>query len=600
MDGYAGRILSVDLSRGEVTASVFPEEWKRTCIGGRGLGAQILHDRGDPGLDPFDPDTLLVFAAGPLTGTGIPLGSRYDVITRSPLTGTITSANSGGMFGTAMKRAGFDAVLVRGRSPAPVTLHLHEGRAELHDASAVWGMTTGETEAALRSDLGGAAVRIACIGPAGERLARMACMINDGGRAAGRGGVGAVMGSKLLKAITALGCRDAQFAGGEVIEDEKARIRELLKQSGITRGDLRIHGTASMLTRVNELGVLPTCNFREGRFAHADEVAGERMTETIFVRRTACFACPVGCGRMTAVGPEEGKGPEYETIWAFGPNCGIDDIEAIARANYRCNELGLDTISTGATIACAMELSERGIIDERLCFGDAGHMVRLVEQMGRREGIGDRLAEGSLRFAARHGHPEYSMSVKGQELPAYDPRGLQGLGLNYATSVRGGCHVYGNVGYPEIGGSPVKLDPDATKGKATWTKTFQDLAAVVDASGICTFTLKVMWIPDYVAMLNAVCGFGLDETGLIRTGERIWNLQRLFNIRAGFGKKDDTLPPRLRCEPLGAGGVQARVWRGEEMLQDYYALRGWDAAGVPSEEKLHELGIASKGASAPP
>ncbi len=592
MDGYTGRILSVDLSAGEVAIHGFPEHWKRTCIGGRGLGVKILHEYADPGLDPFDPATLLVFAAGPLTGTGIPLGSRYDVITRSPLTGTITSANSGGMFGTEMKRAGFDAVMVRGRSSAPVLLHLHDGCADLIDASAYWGMTTGETETAIRRDLGDKSIRTACIGPAGELRSRMACIINDGGRAAGRGGVGAVMGSKRLKAIAALGDRKAGYAGGEALDEAKARIRSRLKESGITGGGLHLHGTASVLTRVNDLGVLPTSNFRKGRFVHADRVSGERMTESILSRRTACYACSIGCGRVTSVGAEEGEGPEYETIWAFGPNCGIDDLEAIARANYRCNDLGLDTISTGATIACAMELSERGILSEHLRFGDGERMVRLVEQIGAREGIGDELAEGSLRFATRYGHPECSMSAKGQELPAYDPRGLQGLGLNYATSVRGGCHVYGNVGYPEIGGSPVKLDPDTTEGKAKWTKTFQDLAAVIDSSGICTFTLKVLWIPDYVAMLNAVCGFGFDETGLLRAGERIWNLQKLFNIRAGFGRKDDTLPSRLRCEPLGSTADHARVWRRDEMLEEYYALRGWDARGIPTDAKLRELGIS--------
>lgn len=592
MDGYTGRILSVDLSCGEVAIHGFPDHWKRSCIGGRGLGVQILHERADPCLDPFDPGTLLVFAAGPLTGSGIPLGSRYDVITRSPLTGTITSANSGGRFGTEMKRAGFDAVVVRGRAPAPVALHLHGGGAELIDASAYWGMTTGETETALRRDLGDASIRTACIGPAGERLARMACIINDGGRAAGRGGVGAVMGSKRLKAIAALGDPDARYSGGEALEEVKARVRDRLKESGITGGSLRVHGTASVLTRIDELGVLPTCNFQKGRFARAGMVSGERMTGTILSRRTACYACTIGCGRVTAVGAEEGEGPEYETIWAFGPDCGVDDLEAIARANYRCNDLGLDTISTGATIACAMELSERGIIGERLRFGDGERMVGLVEQMGMRRGIGDQLAEGSLRFATSHGHPECSMSVKGQELPAYDPRGLQGLGLNYATSVRGGCHVYGNVGYPEIGGSPVKLDPDATKGKAEWTRTFQDLAAVIDSSGICTFTLKVLWVPDYVAMLNAVCGSGFDEAALLRTGERIWNLQKLFNVRAGFGKVDDTLPLRLRLEPLGGPMEPPRLWRGEEMLEEYYALRGWDAEGLPTVEKLRELGIS--------
>jgi aldehyde:ferredoxin oxidoreductase len=590
-DGYAGSILYVNLTEESIREKPYPDTWKRKYLGGRGLGVAIISEMVDPVCDPLGGENVLVFATGPLTGSGIPLGSRYDVITKSPLTGTLTSANSGGVFGTALKRAGYDAVVFSGSAERPLLLWVHDHTAELRDARHYWGMETGATQQAMKADYHEDHLRIACIGPAGERLCRMACIINDRGRAAGRGGVGAVMGAKYLKAVAAHGTMPVPPRDSTRLEDAKREIRRKLKDSGVATGSLQKYGTAGILHLINKRGILPTNNHRRGSFAGAEQVSGERMQQTIFRRRNPCYACIVGCGRITAVGETEGDGPEYETIWAMGPQCGADDLEKIALANYRCNELGLDTISTGSTIACAIELSEREIISERISSGDGEAVCRLVEMIGMREGIGDELAEGSYRFAEMYGHPEFSMSVKMQELPAYDPRGLMGMGLNYATSVRGGCHVYGNMVYPEVIGAPVKLDPFVTAGKAEWTKKMQDIAAAIDSSGICIFTERTLWAEDYAAMINAVTGFDLDAAEIFTIGERIWNLQKLFNLRAGFTRDDDTLPKRLMEEPLTEGDPAGRVWIREPLLSEYYAVRSWDPDGVPTLEKLRELGL---------
>ncbi|KUG20476.1 MAG: aldehyde ferredoxin oxidoreductase family protein [Methanomicrobiaceae archaeon] len=604
MNGYAGRILYVDLTEGVFEARPFPEEWKRDYIGGRGLGIKLLTDMVDPATDPFDQKNVLVFASGPITGSGFPIGSRYDVITKSPLTGTTTSANSGGEFGTSMKRAGFDAVIFSGKAAAPTYLLLDNGAAELRDASRLWGRTTRETSSAIQADLGDDRIRVACIGPAGERLSRIAAVINENSRAAGRGGVGAVMGSKNLKAVAARGKERIAVADRERVTRLKTEIGKKIRENAISGEGLPRFGTGVLVNIVNENYILPTRNFQTAHFPEAERVSGEEMAGTILKSKVGCQACIIQCGREIELEGEVIEGPEYETIWAFGPDCGIDDLAQISLANHLCNDLGLDTISTGATIACAMEMSERGYIPERIAFGDGEMMLSLVHRIAYREGIGDELAEGSYRFAERYGHPELSMSVKKQELPAYDPRGLQGHGLAYATSVRGGDHVYGYMVSPEVLGSPEKLDPFTDKGKAEWTKTFQDLTAVIDSSGSCLFTAFPLGAADYAAMISAATGVEIDSGKALLIGERVWNMQKLFNLAAGVTKEDDTLPRRLLEEPLGEGAPKGRVWRRQPLLDEYYRVRGWDATGRPTPEKLRELGLeqmipAAAGAPAP-
>ena len=594
MNGYAEKILHVDLAREQTMEEPFPEEWRRTYIGGRGLGVRILQELVNPGIDPLGPENVLVFATGPIAGSGLPMGSRYDVVTKSPLTGTLTSANSGGKFGTSMKRAGYDAVVIRGRAERPVYLLLDDGHAEIRDASELWGLTTSETTSAIQKDLGDPGLSVASIGPAGERLVRFAGIINETSRAAGRGGVGAVMGSKNLKAVAARGSGRITVADRDRFLVLKREVAEKIRENAISGGGLPRFGTGVLVNIINENYILPVQNFQSAHFPAAENVSGERMADTILTGKMGCQGCIIQCGREVEVGGKQTAGPEYETIWAFGPDCGIDNLAAIVEANNLSNDLGLDTISAGSTIACAMELSQRGYIDEEIRFGDAEQMLDLVRRIGYRDGIGDRLAEGSFRFARKHGHPELSMSVKRQELPAYDPRGLQGHGLAYATSVRGGDHVYAYLIAPEVLGSPEKLDPYSNEGKAVWTKTFQDLTALIDSSGSCLFTSFPLGAADYGAMVSAVTGYEIDAGEALRIGERIWNMQKVFNLKAGCTREDDTLPPRLLREPLTEGGPKGRVWERQPLLDEYYRARGWDREGRPTQERLRDLGIGEE------
>lgn len=590
MDGYAGKIAYADLSAGRVTIRPTPPELKKQFLGGRGFGIRLLTDMVDPKEDPLGEKNVLVFAAGPLTGTGIPLGSRYEVSTISPLTGTAMSANSGGVFGWKMKKAGFDAVVVTGRSRRPLWLFLDSGNAEFRDASGLWGMTTGQTTDAIVRDLDDKSVRVACIGPAGENKVLFACIINEKTRAAGRGGVGAVMGSKNLKAIAARGDLPIRAADEAQLTTVKERVKKKIEENGIEQA-LQKYGTAVLINIINQNYVMPTRNFQTAYFPAAEKVSGETMAKTILKQPKGCYACIVKCGRVCEFDGESGEGPEYEPDWAFGPDCGIDDLKAVARANNICNEYGLDAISTPTTIACLMEMAEKGYVKHPVRFGDVPGMLQLVKQIATREGIGNELAEGSFRFATKYGHPELSMSSKKQELPAYDPRGIQGYGLATATSVRGGDHVYGYMISPEILGAPQKLDPYVTRGKAQWVKTFQDLTAGIDASGMCLFSSFALGADDYADLITATTGMKVDAAELLKTGDRIWNLQKLYNIKRGFGRKDDSLPARLLNEPLKEGAPKGQVWRGEEMLDEYYTLRGWDKEGTPTPAKLKELGL---------
>ncbi|MGB9177048.1 MAG: aldehyde ferredoxin oxidoreductase C-terminal domain-containing protein, partial [Methanoregula sp.] len=481
-------------------------------------------------------------------------------------------------------------VVVTGRSRRPLWLFLDSGKAEFRNASGFWGMTTGQTTDAIVDELGDKSVRVSCIGPAGENKVLFACIINEKTRAVGRGGIGAVMGSKNLKAIAARGDLPIKPADEAQLAVVKERVRKKITENGIEQA-LTKYGTAVLVNIINENYVLPTRNFQSAHFPAAEKVSGETMAATILKQNKGCYACIVKCGRVCEFNGESGEGPEYEPDWAFGPDCGIDDLKAVARANNLCNEYGLDAISAPTTIACLMEMAEKGYVNHPIRFGDAKGMLTLVEQMAKREGIGNELAEGSFRFATKYGHPELSMSSKQQELPAYDPRGIQGYGLATATSVRGGDHVYGYLISPEILGAPEKLDPLVTKGKAQWVKVFQDLSAAIDASGMCLFTSFALGADDYADLLTATTGMKIDAAELLKIGDRIWNLQKLYNIKRGFGRKDDTLPARLLNEPLKEGAATGQVWRREEMLDEYYTLRGWDREGTPTKEKQKELGL---------
>ncbi|MBI2940662.1 MAG: aldehyde ferredoxin oxidoreductase family protein [Chloroflexi bacterium] len=591
MLGWMGQILDVNLSTGAIEAHPLDLEMARQFVGGRGLGARLLWDLVDPRLDPLSPDNVLVFATGPLTATAFPTSNRFTVSTKSPLTGTILDANAGGFWGMRFKRAGYDALIVRGRAPRPMYLEITRTGPALKPADHLWGKTVFEATAALGQ---GRARNVLCIGPAGERLVRIAAIMNDASRSLARGGPGAVMGSKQLKAIVVEGDQHLEFADREYFKFVVYESSKHLKASPLTSQALPRFGTAALVNILNLFGALPARNFQLSQFADAEQISGEALTDQFLVKNTACWACPIACIRQTRTARREGEGPEYESIWALGAACGVSDLETIVEANYLCNELGLDTISTGATIACAMELVQRGTIPDGPRFGQAEALPDTIRSIARREGLGDELAEGSRRFAERHGVPECSMSVKGLELPAYDPRGMQGQGLLYATSNRGGCHLRGNMLGPELLGLPKRINRFQVQGKASIVSLHQNSAAAIDSLVLCKFCNLAVAEEFFARVLTATTGIHCSTGELLQIGERVWNLERLFNLRAGFTRADDTLPPRLLQEPVADGPSKGWVVHLEEMLEEYYRGRGWDRDGVPTPEKLHELGLSKR------
>jgi len=608
MDGWHGRVLRINLCDESISIEEIDIQTATKFIGGRGLAIKYLFDEMDPLVDPLSPDNMLIFATGPLTATPAPTGNRYMVVTKSPLTGALTNSNSGGSFPTEMKRTGFDMFIIEGRAERPVYLWINENDIKFRSAEHVWGKTIPETEDTLIMETDQKA-KVACIGPAGENLVKVASIMNDKHRAAGRSGVGAVMGSKNLKAVVVRGSVEPSFA-------HPSMMRELSKQVNLEVGkdikkgsSLREYGTAYVPPITNEMGILPTHNFQTGVFEGVDNISGIALKEKYLIRAKPCYRCPIACGRETEIDEPDykgaGEGPEYETIAALGSACGVGNLAAVTKANYLCNELGLDTISAGMTIACAMELSEKNIIPQedigyQLRFGDADAVIDLVQAMAYRVGFGDLLAEGSYRLAEKYGHPEYSITAKRLEFPGYDPRGSKGMGLLYATSNIGASHMAGDLAYAEVFGVPEKLDPLTTENKAALIKRFEDAFTIIDAAGLCVF-LSVrylfepevnLWPRKLTQIMNYATGAGYDEESLLLAGERIFNLERLFLLKAGFSKMDDTLPPRMLIEPLLEGPAKGQVVELEEMLSEFYSLRGWDHNGVPTKEKLSELGLS--------
>ncbi len=610
--GWTGRLLRVDLGSGRVEKQPIREDWARDYVGGRGIAARYFSDECDPKVDPLSPANPLFFATGPLTGTNASCGARYMVVTKGPLTGCITTSNSGGSFGPELKFAGYDMLVLTGRAARPVYLWIQDERVELRAADEIWGRGVFETEDWIRRDTGMPECRVAAIGPAGERQVLFAAIVNERFRAAGRSGVGAVMGSKNLKAIAVRG------SGGVGVADPARMLaaqwaqKHALTQAPLTAEGLPTYGTLSLMNVINEHGALPTNNYQQAQFAGAEAISGERLHETHLETNKACFACTIACGRVSRI-TEPGRsrylmntsprnwnhateGPEYENAWSLGADCGIDDLDAILKANTLCNDYGMDPISLGATIAAAMELYERGVIGDAetgmpLRFGNADALVALTEATAFRRGFGDVLALGSKRMGERYAHPEVFMGVKGQEFPAYDPRAIQGMGLGYATSNRGACHLRAYTVAAEIIGAPEPLDPRATAGKGELARDFQNASTAVDATGLCLFLTFGIGLPEIAPILAAATGFDYDVDSLTRAGERIWNLERLWNLRAGISAADDTLPKRMLQSPIPAGPAQGEVNRLAEMLPAYYAARGWDAQGRPTREKLDELGI---------
>ncbi|MGB9840345.1 aldehyde ferredoxin oxidoreductase family protein [Thermovenabulum sp.] len=600
MFGWTGKIIRVNLSEGSIKVENLRMKDAYEYLGGRGLGVKILSDEVDPKVDPLSPENKLIFMTGPLTGTLAPCSGRYEVVAKAPLTGTVGGANSGGHFGPELKFAGYDGIIFEGKAEKPVYLWINDDKIELRSAEHLWGKNVFDTTDELLKETSEDA-RVACIGPGGEKMVLFATVMNDKHRAAGRSGMGAVMGSKNLKAVVVRGTGSIKVKDPDTFMNAVKEAYKKLKEQPVTSAGLPTYGTAILINILNQVGSLPTRNWRDGGyFEYAEEISGEALREKYLVKNKACFGCPIACGRVTRI-PEGkfkgfGEGPEYEAAWALGADCGVRDLAAVSKANFICNELGIDPITMGATIACVMEMYEKGIISKEEIgfeapFGSADALVELTRMAGLREGFGDKLALGSYRLADFYGHPELSMSVKKQEMPAYDGRGVQGMGLEYATSNRGGCHVRGYMTSVEVLGIPIKLDPLVTTDKAKWLKAFQDATAVVDSSNICLFTTFALGVPDINAMMKGAAGWDYTDEDVLKIGERIWNLERLFNLNAGITKDDDTLPPRLLTEPLKEGPAKGKVVELDTMLKEYYEVRGWDEEGIPTEEKLKELGI---------
>jgi aldehyde:ferredoxin oxidoreductase len=601
------KILRVDLTAGTTSIEPLNMDWANDYLGSRGLGSKYLYEEMDPAADPLGPDNVLIFATGPLGGTMASTSGRYSVITKGALTNAIACSNSGGKFGAELKFAGYDLLILTGKSEHPVYLNIRDDKVEILPADEIWGQTVWFADEWIRKKQQDPQVKIAAIGVSGENLVRYACVVNDLHRAAGRSGVGAVMGSKNLKAICARGTVGVKDNNpGEFMRVVK-EVNDVMHGSSNRRGLMR-YGTLAMMDSMQEFGGLPTHNFRDVTFDGVGSINHEAVTvknrngHTNLQRNAACFGCTIACGRIAKIDPKHfsvkdrpeywiaSGGLEYETAFAFGPVVGVSDLDALTFAGFMMNEHGMDPISFGVTLAAAMELYELGVITKEqtdgidLSFGSAEALVVMSEKTGKFEGFGKELGLGSKLLCEKYGHPELAMVSKGQEFAGYDGRAMQGMGLGYATSNRGACHLRHDTfteDYQEPG----------PKGKAEACATSQNFVAMVDSSGLCLFTTGTWGYEDFAKMIDADLSGDWDVERLRKTGERVWNLEKLFNLKSGLTRKDDTLPPRMLNDPAPAGFNKGGVAQLDVMIPEYYAARGWSEEGVPSKEKLESLNI---------
>jgi aldehyde:ferredoxin oxidoreductase len=613
---WAGKILRINLTTGTVKTEPLNMQWARDYVGSRGLGSKYLISEIDPKVDPLSPDNKIIWATGPLTGTMASTGGRYTVITKGPLTGAIACSNSGGYFGAELKMAGWDMVICEGKSPTPVYLYINDDQVELRDATGLWGKSVWETEHELKKTLQDPLTRVSSIGKAGENHVLYAAIVNDLHRAAGRSGVGAVMGSKNLKAVAVRGT-----LGVGNVRDPKAFMKvtaekkKILADNAVTGQGLPAYGTQVLMNVINEVGALPTRNHRDVQFEGAKDISAEAMAtpretdgKKHLVTNQACFGCTIACGRISKMDETHftvqnkpqywgaSGGLEYEAAWALGAANGVKDLEALQYANLLCNEEGIDPISFGATVGAVMELYEMGVLTQEQLgidakFGSAQALAFFAEETVNGRGFGVEIGQGSKRLTAKYGHPDLSMSVKGQEFPAYDGRAIQGIGLAYATSNRGACHLRGYTIASEVLGIPVKTDPLEHEGKPELVKAFQDATAAFDSSGLCIFTTFAWGLADLAPQMQAACNEDYTTEELEKIGERIWNMEREFNNAAGFTAKDDSLPKRLLTEAAKTGPAKGKVSMLPAMLPKYYNVRGWDSEGRPTAETKARLGL---------
>ena len=604
---WQNKVLRVNLTEGSSSIEPLNMEWAQDYIGERGLASKYLMENMDPKTDAMSPENVLIFATGPLTGTMASTSGRYAVVTKGPLTNAIACSNSGGKFGAELKFAGYDMLILEGRSPQPVYLHIVNDNVEILPAGELWGSTVWETEAWVKARHQNPLLKIASIGVAGERGVRYACIVNDLHRAAGRSGVGAVMGAKNLKAIGVHGSVGVSVKDPKRFMQVVAESKELLANSRGREGLTKL-GTNAMIDTMQEFGGLPTRNFHEMQFEGVDKINARAMMtpkpngHVNLLTNKACFGCTIACGRIahidethfTIVNRKEywhaSGGLEYETAYAFGPLVGVDDIDALTFAGYLMNEHGMDPISFGGTLAAAMELYQMGVISQKdtdgiaLDFGNAEALTVMAEKTGKYEGFGQILGLGSRLMCEKYGHPELSMAVKGQEFAGYDSRALQGMGLGYATSNRGACHLKHDVFAED-------MEDQSGKGKAIPTKESQDRVAMMDSTGLCLFTTAAWGVEEFAKQIDAACEGEWNQERLLESGERTWNLERQYNLAAGLTRADDTLPKRLLEVPAPGGTAKGKVCELDIMLPEYYEARGWTKEGVPTKETLKRLGM---------
>ncbi len=601
--GYMGKILEINLDDKSHRVEPLDEKIAFLLLGGKGLGIWLLYKSIRSHVDPLSSENPVIFATGPLTGTLAP-NSRFCVVSKSPATGTVNDSYSGGFFGPELKFAGYDALVIRGGCDSPTVLVIDDGEVRFESAEKIWGKSTLDTEYALKMKLG-KDFKIVEIGPAGERCSPIAGVFSEG-RCAGRGGIGAVMGSKRLKAVAVRGKHPVTVYDPENFEKMTWVAYRALRMNEVTVRSLPEYGTSNILLTINETGALPTRNFQTGRFDGADKISGEAFRERLWKKDFACsMGCTIKCSKIAFLKNKvyEGTaidGPDYETVFSLGSNCVVDNVEAISYANYLCDLYGIDTISTGNIIGFVMELYEKGIVTREeldgidATWGSSEALVNLVRRIGEGESIGALLQLGVKKLSEKYkGSENFAMHVKGLEMPAYEPRAAQGMGLCYAVSERGACHLRAYTAGAELLGYSGGADPRTyDRAKVQLAIDRQDEKAVVDSSVLCFFTLFGMKLKELYQMIVPCTGFNYkDVSELKRLGARVITLARLFNTREGFGRRDDTLPKRSLAEPLREGPSAGQVVHLDQMLNDYYELRGWNSNGEPTEETVRDLGL---------
>lgn len=598
MYGFHGRMLHIDVSSGNYSWRDLEKSRLRAFLGGIGLGTSLLYDLAPPGVDPLSPPNPLVFASAPLVGTGLTTTAKYAVVTKSPLTGFIADSLSSSFFALELKRTGLDALVISGRAAVPVYIFIKDEKVEIRDAQHLWGKSAGETETLIRSELKHRAVRVAAIGLGGENQVRFATISNEG-RHAGRGGVGAVMGAKNVKAIALRGDGGVSVADPYGVAAIAASLRA--RSLGTLTSKYREIGTVANLAVFNRLGALPTRNFQQSTFDQAELVSGESLTENSFSRRYGCASCTIRCERLFKSLSGEEQRLEYETLFALGPLCGIEDPDAVLQAARLCDLYGLDTISTGGTLAWAMECAEKGLLpearDQGLRFGATEALLKAIPAIAGRSGLGELLAQGSRRAAAQvgNGATYWAMHVKGLEMPGYEPRSLKTMALGLAVSPRGACHNRSGAYEADFSGDVDRLTADA--GRGALVKASEDFNAVLDSLIVCKFLRKCFadFYAEAAELLGKVAGWDCSDIELRRTGERINTVKKLFNVREGWQPRDDWLPPRLLSEALPTGvakGVGLTAGELKEMIESYYRAREWDEKGFIPASKLEALGLS--------